>query len=187
MVVGIFGQSGSGKTVASDYFGKLGWYVINGDWVSRKVLEKGSVGLEQVVQAFGEKFLNPDGSLNRGMLGAWVFADKLELERLNSITKPLIEAAITDMIKENSHKNIIIDGAILTQTNIINLCDKTILIKSEMNVERLIKRDRLSESDVKNRLESQILNENADIIIENNGDLETFYEKINDVIDKLEV
>jgi dephospho-CoA kinase len=187
MIIGIFGQSGSGKTVASDYFQKLGWFVINGDLVSREILEKGTVGLRKVIEVFGEQFLNQDGSLNRSKLGAKVFSDQGELEKLNAITKPIIENAIMNMVKNHNGKNIIIDGAILTETNIVNICDKTILIKSKLNIERLIKRDNLTEIEVQNRLKSQILNENADIIIENNSDIETFYEKINDAICKLGV
>lgn len=186
MIIGIFGQSGSGKTVVSEYFQKLGWYHINGDLISRQVLEKGSVGLSKIVEAFGVQYLNQDGSLDRARLGQLVFSDKSELNKLNSIMIPLIEKVILDLIKENSSRNIIIDGAILSDTSIINLCDKTILVKSEMNLERIIKRDNLTEQDAQNRLKQQIINEKADIIIENNSDLEALYKNIKAVICRLE-
>jgi dephospho-CoA kinase len=182
MIVGIFGQSGSGKTVVAEYFKKLGWVSINGDLVARQVLEIGSIGLKKVIEAFGEQYINQDGSLDRAKLGRLVFSDKNELDKLNSITKPLIENAIIEMINENKSKNIIIDGAILRDTSIIDLCNKTILIKSNKNVERIIKRDNLTEKDAKNRLRQQKRDEKSDIIIENNNTLEELYKKIKDVI-----
>lgn len=187
MIVGIFGQSGSGKTVVAEYFKRLGWVSINGDLIGKQVLEIGSIGLKKLIEAFGEQYINQDGSLDRAKLGRLVFSDKNELDKLNSITKPLIEKAIIEMINENKSKNIIIDGAILRDTSIIDLCDKTILIRSNKNIERIIKRDCINEQDAKNRLKQQIIEEKADIIIDNNDTLEELYNKIKDVIDDLGV
>ena len=180
MIIGLFGKSGSGKTTACDFFFQNGFYIINADKIGHEILSKGSHALSLVTNTFGFEYLDSDGKLNRKKLGKLVFSQKSALERLNNITKPLIEEKIIKLIKE--HENSVVDGAILCDTKIFDYCDITVLIRSKYSAERIIKRDNLSNDDADSRLNSQIISENADIIIDNDGSIEEFFQRLGKII-----
>ena len=67
--VGLTGGIASGKSAVSRRMAELGAVVIDADVVARDVLARGSEGLAEVVEAFGEEVLAADGSLDRPALG----------------------------------------------------------------------------------------------------------------------
>ncbi|MBD7951554.1 MULTISPECIES: dephospho-CoA kinase [Oerskovia] len=86
--VGLTGGIAAGKSVALDRFAELGACVIDADVLAREAVAPGTVGLEEVVQAFGDGVLAPDGSLDRARLGTIVFGDDEARRRLNGIVHP---------------------------------------------------------------------------------------------------
>ncbi|QDW63301.1 dephospho-CoA kinase [Oerskovia sp. KBS0722] len=86
--VGLTGGIAAGKSVALDRFAELGACVIDADVLAREAVAPGSVGLEEVVEAFGDGVLAPDGSLDRARLGTIVFGDDEARRRLNGIVHP---------------------------------------------------------------------------------------------------
>ena len=93
IMVGLTGGIGSGKSTVGHMLRSLGATVVDADTLARQVVEPGTVGLRQVVRAFGTRVLGPDRSLDRAALGALVFSEPELLAELESITHPLIEAA----------------------------------------------------------------------------------------------
>ena len=69
---------------------------------------------------------NPDGSLNRGILGQRVFADTSLLSRLNALTHPRILSHARDQIK--THQRLLITGALLHEIGLAIYCDVIIVI-----------------------------------------------------------
>lgn len=86
--VGLTGGIAAGKSVALDRFAELGACVIDADVLAREAVAPGTVGLEEVVEAFGDGVLAPDGSLDRARLGTIVFGDDEARRRLNGIVHP---------------------------------------------------------------------------------------------------
>ncbi|MFE4466536.1 dephospho-CoA kinase [Oerskovia sp. NPDC056781] len=86
--VGLTGGIAAGKSVALDRFAELGACVIDADVLAREAVAPGTVGLDEVVQAFGDGVLAPDGSLDRARLGTIVFGDDEARRRLNGIVHP---------------------------------------------------------------------------------------------------
>lgn len=185
MIIGIFGKSGSGKSTVCDYLSKKGFCVIDTDKLGHKILKKGEEGYEKVVTAFGNSFLENDGEINRKKLGKYVFENK-KADILSSISHPLIEKLVEKEIKtaSTSHNNIIVDGALLCNTKIKNMCELLILIKSDRCVERIKERDGISGETATARLASQSISDTADIIIENNGATEELYKKTDEFLRK---
>lgn len=185
MIIGIFGKSGSGKSSVCEYLSKKGFYVIDADKLGHKILKKGEEGYEKVINAFGSSFLENDGEINRKKLGKYVFENK-KADILSSISHPIIEKLVEKEIKtaSASHNNIIIDGALLCNTKIKNMCELLILIKSDRCVERIKKRDGISEETATARLASQSISDTADIIMENNGAIEELYKKTDEFLRK---
>lgn len=88
--IGLTGGIASGKSVVASHLVELGAVVIDHDQLAREAVRPGSVGLDEVVEAFGAGVLAPDGSLDRAALGAIVFADDAALGRLNAIIHPVV-------------------------------------------------------------------------------------------------
>ena len=91
--VGLTGGIGAGKSEVSRRLESYGAVVIDADQVAREVVAPGTPGLAEVVAAFGEAVLAPDGSLDRERLGEMVFADASLRAKLNAIVHPLVGAA----------------------------------------------------------------------------------------------
>ena len=184
MILGIYGKTGIGKSTVSDYLSKKGFHVIDCDKTGHDILKRDEEGYKKVLEAFGESFLKNDKEIDRKKLGGYLFKNRDKLEILNSISFPLIEKKVKEEIERNKDKNIIIDGAHIYKTDIIKMCDAVIQIKTDKSIERITKRDNISESDAKNRLNSQSDYDKCDYVIINNGTLEELYTNIDIILKK---
>lgn len=90
--VGLTGGIASGKSAVAQTLADLGAVVVDADELARQVVEPGTIGLDQVVAAFGGGILAADGSLDRSALAARVFADDVLRRRLERIVHPLVRA-----------------------------------------------------------------------------------------------
>ena len=185
MIIGVYGRIGSGKTTFCNYLRTKGFYVINGDKISREILMPGKIGLSQVIDAFGAEYLNSDGTLNRKKLGDYVFSHPEALAKLNAITHPLITQEVKEQIQSQPRKHIVIEGAVLYATDIVKLCDKTVVVTSDSTLKRIMARDFLSEEEAKKRMNAQEQYEKADFLLENNGTLPEFYQKIDGMLSSI--
>src|SRR6476620_8991415 len=88
--IGLTGGIGAGKSTVSATFNECGGIIVDGDVIAREVVEPGTDGLAQLVQAFGEDILLPDGALNRPALAAKAFVDDERRATLNGIVHPLV-------------------------------------------------------------------------------------------------
>ena len=88
--IGLTGGIAAGKSVAAARFADLGAVVIDHDILAREVVAPGTVGLDRVVETFGEEVLDPSGALDREALGHIVFGNHEALARLNAIVHPEI-------------------------------------------------------------------------------------------------
>jgi dephospho-CoA kinase len=94
LVVGLTGGIGSGKTAASDEFGRLGATVIDTDLISRELTAAGGAAIEPIRAAFGDAAIDADGALDRARMRAAVFADPVQRGRLEAILHPRIDAEV---------------------------------------------------------------------------------------------
>ena len=90
MIVGLTGGIGSGKSAAANFFKNEGINVIDADSLSRDVIEKGTPGFASIVQCFGSKIIDSDGSIDRAYLRKEVFVDDKKKKTLESIIHPLV-------------------------------------------------------------------------------------------------
>ena len=88
--IGLTGGIGAGKSTVSATFAECGGIIVDGDVIAREVVEPGTEGLAQLVDAFGDDILLPDGALNRPALAAKAFVDDEKRAKLNGIVHPLV-------------------------------------------------------------------------------------------------
>src|SRR5262245_14285407 len=118
--VGLTGSIAVGKSFVLSVLANLGCHVLDADATAREMVAQGTPGLKAVVDAFGNDFLKPDGSLDREKLGKIVFADEAKRLQLNSILHPFIIAAQDDQIraweKEDPQGIAIVDAALMIES-----------------------------------------------------------------------
>lgn len=193
--VGLTGGIGVGKSHVSKTFTELGCYVYDADKIARDVVNLGTVGYQKVVAEFGEEILDSDKTINRAKLGQIVFADNSKRQKLNEILHPIIIDEQNKIIQEVASKDpnaiVMIDAALMIETNSYKRFDKLIVVycDRESQIERVMKRNNLSRSEVEDRLNSQMPTEQklkyADIKINTSGSFEQTDQIVKEVYQQL--
>lgn len=190
IILGITGPTGAGKTTVSKIIENMGIKVIDTDITAREIVEPGKPALSRLAEAFGDRILNPEGTLNRKTLARIAFSDKESLLTLNKITHFYIAEEVNKIIENYPGDIIGIDGAALIESGIAKTCTRvlSVLADNDIRKERIMARDSLSEADAELRMSSQKNNsfyiENSDYIVYNNG-REGLEEEISKIISEL--
>lgn len=190
-IIGLTGGIASGKSTVSSFLKELGAIIIDADKISREIVEKGKLGLMEIVDEFGEIVLDEKGQLNRKKLGSIVFNNNEALLKLNSITHPKIIKEIENEIiwhKQHSKNSVIIvDAALLIELNLQNLVEETwiVYVPIEIQRDRLINRDNITIEDANKRIGVQLKNEEklkiADRVIYNTGTLDDLKKQVIEI------
>lgn len=185
IVIGLTGPTGSGKSSAAKLCEKYGIKLVDCDKVARKATEKGSECLKRLSKAFGAEILNTDGSLNRKALANKAFSTKENTELLNKTIFPFIKELV---LNEIDTEKVLLDAPTLFESGINAICFKTVavLADSDIRLNRIIKRDNLTETEAKKRMSAgkndNFYKENADYIIYNNSDEQAFLESFENAL-----
>ena len=154
--IGLTGNIGSGKTTVASCFEILGVAVFNADKQAKLLMNK-DVNLKQsLISEFGkEVFLNNE--LNRKYLSNLAFKDDSVLKRLNALVHPVVQEAFEKWSIQQSGAYVIKEAAILFESNTYQSLDAIICIScpEEIRLKRILKRDDLSEKDVRQRMSHQ--------------------------------
>ena len=142
----------------------------------------GTPGLKALVDAFGQDILTTDGSLDRKRLGALIFADQRKREQLNHILHPFIIVRQDEIMNaweaEDPDGIGIIDAALMIESGGYKRFDKLIVVhcRPEVQLERLMLRDKLSRDEALRRINSQMPQEEkqkfADYLIDTSDGFE---------------
>ena len=180
--VGLTGSIAVGKSFVVSVFEELGCHVLDADQTAREVVMPGTQGLKALTEAFGDEILNPDGTLDRKQLGALVFADESQRQRLNHILHPFIIARQDEILNEWEKDDPdgigIVDAALMIESGGYRRFDKLIVVhcRPEVQLERLMLRDKLSRDEAKRRIDSQMPQEEkqkfADYLIDTSDGFE---------------
>lgn len=179
--IGLTGGIGSGKSTVADLLSAEGFLIIDADAIARDIVEPGQPALDELVEAFGEDILNPDGTLNRPGLAAKAFVSSEQTALLNSITHPRIAEETARRFAEAEAagtKAAVYDMPLLVDKGLDRKMDLVVVVdvEEEERVRRLVAKRGLEEDDVRRRIASQVPDEirlkAADIVIDNNGPVE---------------
>lgn len=188
--IGITGGIGSGKSTVCKVFSVLGVPVFEADKVARQLMNSDPKVSEHLIRTFGEPVYLPDHTINRQYLAGIVFSNPSLLAELNSIVHPAVQKAFSGWVERQDAPYIIHEAAILFETGFYKLMDKTITVATDENqrIQRVIKRDRISVKQVKERIRNQWNDEQriklADFVIRNN-DADLIIPQILDIDKKI--
>jgi len=169
------GSIATGKSTASAIMQLLGFRVIDADKIAHKVLDE---SVQEIKDAFGSQYINGN-RVDRKKLGALVFANKELRLKLEAIVHPKIKEQILQEAKkqEEFNKPYLIDIPLFFEREGAYDIKKVIVVYApkELQLQRLIKREGLSEKEALLRIESQISIEDkkkkATYLIDNSKDL----------------
>lgn len=193
--VGLTGSIAVGKSFVCDVFRELGCHILDADITAREVVEPGTDGFRRIVEEFGDQILQPNGSLNRQKIGAIVFTDESKRLLLNSIVHPLVlemqNRWIEDVAKTDPDGIAIVDAALMIESGGYERFEQLIVVWCEpaIQLERLMLRDSLSETEAKKRIAAQMPQDEkkrfADHLIDTSRGFENTRCQVIDVFEKL--
>lgn len=184
-IIGLTGPTGAGKSSAAAVCKKLSIKHIDCDILARKAVEKGTNGLNAVVNAFGNDILNSDGSLNRKALAQKAFCDRMSTQLLNETLLPFIKELV---LKEIEGDFVLLDAPTLFESGINEICFKTVAVlsDSQIRLDRIMKRDNITKDAALLRINAGKTDDfyikNCDFVIYNNLDEQTFNNEFSNLL-----
>lgn len=186
--IGLSGGIGAGKSTVSRTFADCGGVVVDGDVISREVVEPGTEGLAALVEHFGQEILLPDGALNRPALAAIAFSDEDKRKTLNGIIHPLVARRRSELIAAAAEDAVIVeDIPLLVESRMAPLFPLVVIVNAdpEVRVRRLIEYRGFSEEDARARIAAQATEDQrravADVWLDNTGSEGQLVEQTRDL------
>jgi dephospho-CoA kinase len=176
--IGLTGGIGTGKSLVSNLLNDLGATVVNADLLGHEAYLPGTIGFDLVVDAFGNKIVGDNGTVDRKKLGPIVFSSPENMAKLNSIMHPLIHDMIQAQLTEYSSNGtdvVVVEAAILMEANWQTLFDEIWVVTSEKEtvIERLKERNSLTRENAIDRIDSQMSQderiEHSNVVVVNDG------------------
>ncbi|HCZ0001512.1 TPA: dephospho-CoA kinase [Staphylococcus aureus] len=177
-VIGLTGGIASGKSTVSELLSVFGFKVVDADKAAREAVKKGSKGLAQVREVFGDEAIDENGEMNRRYMGDLVFNHPEKRLELNAIIRPIVRDIMEEEKQEYLKQgyNVIMDIPLLFENELENTVDEVWVVytSESIQMDRLMQRNNLSLEDAKARVYSQISIDKksrmADHVIDNLGD-----------------
>ena len=186
LVVALTGGIGSGKSTVGQIFAQLGAIVIDSDQLARDVIERGSIGFNEVVAKFGDEILK-NGEVDRQILASLIFKDPAKRSELEQITHPLIRKAFAKVVTSASPDSIVINQIpLLVESNHDYKFDHIITVSASESIrsERLIKRG-LTNEQIKQRMQAQTTDQMREDIADSVIVNEKSEQEITDQVEKI--
>ncbi|HFO1708908.1 TPA: dephospho-CoA kinase [Staphylococcus aureus] len=177
-VIGLTGGIASGKSTVSELLSVFGFKVVDADKAAREAVKKGSKGLAQVREVFGDEAIDENGEMNRRYMGDLVFNHPEKRLELNAIIHPIVRDIMEEEKQEYLKQgyNVIMDIPLLFENELENTVDEVWVVytSESIQMDRLMQCNNLSLEDAKARVYSQISIDKksrmADHVIDNLGD-----------------
>jgi dephospho-CoA kinase len=186
LVVALTGGIGSGKSAVGQIFAQLGATVIDSDQLARDVIERGSIGFNEVVAKFGDEILK-NGEIDRQILASLIFKDPAKRSELEQITHPLIRKAFAKVVSSALPDSIVINQIpLLVESNHDYKFDHIITVSASESIrsERLIKRG-LTNEQIKQRMQAQATDQMREDIADSVIVNEKSEQEITDQVEKI--
>lgn len=179
--IALTGNIASGKSIVQELLLSYGYKVLDTDSVGHKLLETNEI----IKKEFADYEILQDGKISREKLGKLVFSNPELLNKLNSIMHPLIKSEIEFFFKTNSLEDkVFVAIPLLFETEMDKMFDQIVMIyaNDKLRLERLIKRNNLTEDYALKRLHSQMAQDKkvlkSDIVIKNESSIEDLEKEV---------
>ena len=193
-IIGLTGGIGSGKTTVAQFLKELGAVVIDADKIGHEVLRSDAEVWQEVVAAFGEGVLTPNGDISREKLGRMVFGAPESLLKLNVIMHPRIAERVRAQLEGYRKQEVgvvVIEAPLLLEAGWASQVDEVwVTVASEATIlKRLKERTGLLETESLERIRSQMSvaerMKKADVVIDTDCELGELKERVAELWQEL--
>ena len=187
LVIGLTGGIGTGKSLVSRMLEERGATIIDADLVGHEAYTPHTETWQVVVDTFGD-VLAEDDQIDRRKLGAIVFSDPSQLEKLNAIMHPRMYKMIEERIQNlqsGGADTIVVEAAILIEAKWTPLVDEVWVTTApeDQVIERIKGRNNMGEEAARARINSQMSSEeragHANVLIANSGSMNELRETVD--------
>ncbi|MEZ4700695.1 MAG: dephospho-CoA kinase [Rhodothermales bacterium] len=179
--IGVTGGIGSGKTTVCRMLETMGAEVFYADAEAKRLMNEDPALRAGLIAAFGAETFMEDGRLDRAYLARQVFGDEERLATLNGLVHPRVREALVARKAEAAQRGaplLVYEAALIYETGGDAYVDAVAVVHApeRARLERVAARDGVDEGQIRARMQHQLppatLRRRADILIENDGDLE---------------
>jgi len=182
--VGLTGGIGSGKSTVTNMFSEFEIPVLDLDEVGKRLTSQPD-HLAMLVNAFGNRILRGDGSLDRCELAHICFSDAEKTRRLNQIMHPPIWDEAEAWLVRQHACYALIEASVLIESGGVSRMDDVVVVLADESIRReriLASRDMDTASFdaiVQRQCNDDIRCATANYVIRNNADLSALHTKID--------
>ncbi len=186
--IGLTGGIASGKSTICQLFSDLNVPIIDADIIARQLVEPQQSSFAKIVALFGTEILLDDGTLNRSLLRKRIFSDPLAKKELEKILHPKISQQLQLQSDALNSSYCILAIPLLIESKLQDSVDRILVIDItlQQQLERLCKRDNISQEEAQLIIDSQCNREErlafSDDIIVNNQPIH----KLNNIVFNLD-
>lgn len=183
--IAIFGKAGSGKSEVLNIIKKMGYPVISADEVVATLYKK-----EEVIKKINNLFsLAFKEEIDRNVLRQYLIEHPKDVKKINALIHPLVRKEINDFMNKQNSNLVVAEVPLLFEAKMDVDFDVLVAIDIDESkqLERLQKRDNKKALDIKNINSYSKFDEykkKADVVINNNSDLNSLKKDIKDLINK---
>jgi len=187
LISALTGGIATGKSIVAEVLQDLGCYIHEADKEAHKLIFPNTSAWEKIVSRFGREILTKNNRIDRRKLGKIVFSHKEELDFLNRLIHPLVLENLLETIKKTQlkeqYKIFVSEAAVVIESGFAKYFEKIIVVHCgpDLQIRRLMKRDKISRQEALDRINSQITNTErmkyADYRIDSSGTLQETIEQ----------
>jgi dephospho-CoA kinase len=192
ILVGLTGGIGAGKSTVSAMLAERGAVIVDADQIARDLQQPGGPVVASMVERFGDRIVNPDGSLDRAEVASIVFSDPKALEDLNGIVHPAMHSEIQQQIDvhRGSDRIVVLDFPLLAENPRRGLAATIVVdVPPEVAIERVVAHRGMDEADARARVNSQASREDrlamATHVIDNTADIDALSSQVDRIWEEL--
>lgn len=185
MIIAITGSIGSGKSGVAGYLAAISKAEhCDTDALCRELLEKNQPGWRSVVEKWGNRFVERDGSIDRSSLRIAIFEDERLRRELENMLHPHVRKAVNHLYKKLLRQMLIVEVPLLFEVGWQDDfdCIVTVFAEREVCVQRVMARDAVPAEQAEKVYDSQMdIHEKmnrSDYIIDNSTSLENMQRQV---------
>ncbi|RXK05803.1 dephospho-CoA kinase [Halarcobacter bivalviorum] len=186
--IALTGGISTGKSTVCNLFKLHGFLIIDADEIAHKLLDENS---NKIAEMFGSQYVQ-NGKVLRKELGKIIFTNEENKEKLEALLHPLIKDEIVKRSRlfESQDKPYFIDIPLFFEKMHYPIPRSLVIYTpKDLQVQRLMKRDNISEEEalikISNQWDIEKKKELADMLIDNSKDLKNLQNEVERIIEEI--
>lgn len=191
-IIGLTGGIATGKSTVCEYLtNKYQIPILDADIYAREAVMSHSPILLKIFARYGTKIITENNELNRQVLGEIIFNNSQEKQWLENQIHPFVYQRFVNELSQINSTIIVLAIPLLFEAKMTDLVTEIWVVSCSLSqqITRLQLRNNLTEKQAITRINSQLpLAEKialADVVLDNNGDLDSLFLQVDKALNNL--